>query len=163
MNKMFLSVIVGLCLAASVIASPVGTTIQSDISLGQAVPLVNKQATVITKITLDKGNWVVSGSGQLFEQIPQTVTGAQTLNCSAWISNLEPFNHQFIFVRDTRQYTAFPFTGFVALPLSPVVHHFDGDTDIFLVVRSGFQNFGTNAPNTAVGFGHILATRVPGG
>jgi hypothetical protein len=161
MNKMFLSAIVGLCLAASVIASPVGTTIQSKVSLGQAVTLVNKEATVITKITVDKGNWVVSGAAQLFEQIPQTVTGAQTLNCSAWISNLEPFNHQFVFVRDTRQYTAFPFTGFVALPMSPVATHFDADTDIFLVVRSGFQNFGTTSPNTAQGFGYILATRVP--
>jgi hypothetical protein len=163
MNKMFLSAIVGLCLAASVIASPVGTTIQSDIPLGQGVILVNKVATVITKITLDKGNWVISGSGQLYEQIPQTVTGAQTLNCSAWISSVEPFNHQFVFVRDSRQYTAFPFTGFVALPMAPKVNHFDGDTDLFLVVRSGFQNFGANAPNTATGFGYILATRVPGG
>ena len=162
MNKMFLSGIVGLCLAASVIASPVGTTISSSISLDQAVPLVNKQATVVTKITIDKGNWVVSGAGQLFEQIPQTVTGCQQLNASAWISNLEPFNHQFVFVRDSRQYDCFPFNGFIALPLSPVAHHFDGDTDLFLVVRSGFQNFSaTNAPNTAVGFGYILATRVP--
>jgi len=28
-------------------------------------------------------------------------------------------------------------------------------------VRSGFQNFGNPSPNTAQGFGHIIATRVP--
>ena len=161
MNKMFLSAIVGLCLAASVNASPVGTTIESDIPLGQAVTLVNKVATVITSIHLDKGKWVVSGGGQLFEQIPQTVTGNQTLNCSAWVSFVEPFNHQISFVRDTRQYTAFPFNGFVALPLSGTVLRLDEDTDVFLVVRSGFQNFGATSPNTAQGFGHILAIRVP--
>ncbi len=161
MNKMFLSAIVGLCLAASVIASPVGTTVQSDVPLGQGPTLVNKEATVITSIHLDKGKWVVSGGGQLFEQIPQTVTGNQTLNCSAWVSFIEPFNHQISFVRDSRQYTAFPFTGFVALSLSGTVLKLDNDADVFLVVRSGFQNFGTNAPNTAVGFGHILAVRVP--
>ena len=97
MNKTFLSGFVGLCLAASVNASPVGTTIESDIPLGQAVTLVNKVATVITSIHLDKGKWVVSGAGQLFETIPQTVTGNQTLNCSAWISFIEPFNHQVSF------------------------------------------------------------------
>ena len=161
MNKMFLSAIVGLCLAASVNASPVGTTIESDIPLGQAVTLVNKVATVITSIHLDKGKWVVSGGGQLFEQIPQTVTGNQTLNCSAWVSFVEPFNHQISFVRDTRQYTAFPFNGFVALPLSGTVLKLTDDADVFLVVRSGFQNFGATSPNTAQGFGHILAIRVP--
>jgi hypothetical protein len=161
MNQMFLSAIVGLCLAASVIASPVGTTIQSDIPLGQGLTLVNKVATVITSIHLDKGKWVVSGGGQLFEQIPQTVTGAQTLNCSAWVSFVEPFNHQISFVRDTRQYTAFPFTGFVGLSMSGTVLRLDQDADVFLVVRSGFQSFGANAPNTATGFGHILAVRVP--
>ena len=161
MNKMFLSVIVGLCLAASVNASPVGTTIESDIPLGQAVTLVNKVATTITSIHLDKGKWVVSGGAQLFEQIPQTVTGNQTLNCSAWISFIEPFNHQISFVRDTRQYTAFPFNGFVALPLSGTVLKLTDDADVFLVVRSGFQNFGATSPNTAQGFGHILAIRVP--
>ena len=161
MNKMFLSAIVGLCLAASVNASPVGTTIESDIPLGQALTLVNKVPTTITSIHLDKGKWVVSGGGQLFEQIPQTVTGNQTLNCSAWVSFVEPFNHQISFVRDSRQYTAFPFTGFVALSLSGTVLHLDNDADVFLVVRSGFQNFGATSPNTAVGFGHILAVRVP--
>ena len=161
MNKMFLSAIVGLCLAASVNASPVGTTIESDIPLGQAVTLVNKVPTTITSIHLDKGKWVVSGAGQLFEQIPQTVTGNQTLNCSAWISFVEPFNHQISFVRDSRQYTAFPFTGFVALPLSGDVLNLADDADVFLVVRSGFQNFGATSPNTAQGFGHILAVRVP--
>ena len=89
------------------------------------------------------------------------MTGNQTLNCSAWVSFIEPFNHQISFVRDSRQYTAFPFTGFVALSLSGTVLKLDNDADVFLVVRSGFQNFGTNAPNTAVGFGHILAVRVP--
>jgi hypothetical protein len=161
MNKTFLSVIIGLCLAASVNASPVGTTIESDIPLQQALTLVNKVATVITTIHLDKGKWVVAGAGQLQEQIPQTVTGNQTLNCSAWISFIEPFNHQVAFVRDSRQYTAFPFTGFVALPLSGDVLNLSQDADIFLVVRSGFQSFGANAPNTALGFGYILATRVP--
>ena len=161
MNKMFLSAIVGLCLAASVIASPVGTTVQSDVPLGQGPTLVNKEATVITSIHLDKGKWVVSGGGQLFEQIPQTVTGNQTLNCSAWVSFIEPFNHQISFVRDSRQYTAFPFTGFVALPLSGDVLRLDQDADVFLVVRSGFQNFGATSPNTAQGYGHILAVRVP--
>ena len=161
MNKMFLSAMLGLCLAASVNAAPVGTTIESDIPLGQAVTLVNKVATVITSIHLDKGKWVVSGGGQLFEQIPQTVTGNQTLNGSAWVSFIEPFNHQISFVRDSRQYTAFPFTGFVALPLSGTVLKLDNEADVFLVVRSGFQNFGASAPNTALGFGHILAIRVP--
>lgn len=135
--------------------------ISSRLSLDQAVTLDNKQATLITKITIDKGNWVVSGAAQLFEAIPQSVSGTQQLNASAWISNIEPFNHQFVFVRDSRQYTAFPFNGFIALPMSPVALHVDGDTDIFLVVRSGFQNFGNPSPNTAQGFGYILATRVP--
>ena len=161
MNKMFLSAIVGLCLAAGVIASPVGTTIESDVPLQNGLILVNKVATVITSIHLDKGKWVVSGGGQLFEQIPQTVTGNQTLNGSAWVSFIEPFNHQISFVRDSRQYTAFPFQGFVALPLSGDVLKLDQEADVFLVVRSGFQNFGASAPNTALGFGHILAIRVP--
>jgi len=116
---------------------------------------------VITSIHLDKGKWVISGGGQLFETIPQTVTGNQTLNCSAWISFIEPFNHQIGFVRDTRQYTAFPFQGFVGLALSGTVLKLDVDADVFLVVRSGLQAFGANAPNTAIGFGHILAIRVP--
>jgi len=89
------------------------------------------------------------------------VTGNQTLNCSAWISFIEPFNHQVSFVRDSRQYTAFPFTGFVALPLSGDVLALNQDADVFLVVRSGFQSFGATSPNTAQGFGHILAVRVP--
>ena len=161
MNKMFLSAIVGLCLAASVNASPVGTTIESDIPLQKALTLTNKVATVITSIHLDKGKWVISGGGQLFEQFPQTVTGNQTLNCSAWISFIEPFNHQIGFVRDTRQYTAFPFQGFVGLALSGTVLKLDVDADVFLVVRSGVNAFGANAPNTALGFGHILAIRVP--
>lgn len=161
MNKMFLSGIIGLCLAASVNASPVGTVIESDVPLGQAVTLDNKVATVITSIHLDKGKWVVAGAGQLFEQIPQSVSGNQILNASAWISFVEPFNHLIAFVRDTRTYTFFPFNGFVALPLTGDVLKLTEDADVFLVVRSGFQNFGNPSPNTAQGFGHIIATRVP--
>jgi len=160
MNKMFLSAAVGLSLLGSIIASPVGTTVESDIPLGQAVPLVNKEATVITSIQLDKGNWVISGGAQFSEQLPQTVVGTQKLNISAWISPVITFNHQGAYARDSRQYSP-PFDGLIPLPITNRVFKLTQDTTIYFVARSAWQSFGANAPTTQAGFGRILATRVP--
>jgi hypothetical protein len=150
-----------LCLAASAIAAPVGTTIESDVSLGQAVPLVNKEATVITSIELDKGTWIISGGAQFSERLPQTIVGIQVLNLSAWISAVTTFNHQGAYARDSRQYTP-PFIGLIPLPITGRVFKLTADnTTVFLVARSALQSFGATSPSAAAGYGRIVATRVP--